>query len=149
MLNNPSTIQLTLIDDFKNLYQSLNKDTIESGIIERVYCNEMIFKDTFHEFTSRDDFIHYCHSIYENVKYSRFEFHETMASNDQAMLTWTMHYAHPKLNGGENIAVKGSSHIKFTDHVFYHQDYIDGGELLYEHIPVLSWVIKKLKARMV
>lgn len=149
MLNNPSEFQLTLLDNFKNLYQSLNKDTIESGIIERVYSHDMVFKDTFHEFNNRNDFVNYCHSIYENVKYSHFDFHETMISPEQAMLTWTMHYAHPKLNGGDDIAVKGSSHIKFKDQVYYHQDYIDGGELLYEHIPVLSWVIKKLKSRMV
>lgn len=149
MSNNPSVEQLTLINDFKSLYQTLNKDTVESGIIERVYSGDMVFKDAFHEFANRADFILYCHSIYENVIYSKFDFHETMISNEQAMLTWTMHYAHPKLNAGANIEVKGASHIKFSNQVYYHQDYIDGGELLYEHIPVLSWVIKKLKSRMV
>lgn len=149
MSNNPSVEQIKLIDNFKNLYQNLNKDTVESGLIEAVYSENMVFKDTFHEFENRSDFILYCHSIYENVIYSKFEFHETMISNEQAMLTWTMHYAHPKLKSGGNIAVKGASHIKFSNSVHYHQDYIDGGELLYEHIPVLSWVIKKLKSRMV
>lgn len=138
-----------LVNDFKTLYQTLNSKNIHDGLIEKVYRDDIQFKDSFHQLNGLDEFTRYCDSIYENVIYSTFDFHEEMVSEQQAMLTWTMNYAHPKLNGGKNIAVKGSSHIRYTDKIYLHQDYIDGGELLYEHIPVLSWVIKKLKARMV
>lgn len=138
-----------LINDFKTLYQTLNASNIHDGLIEKVYRDDIQFKDSFHQLDGISEFTRYCDSVYENVLYSTFDFHEEMISQEQAMLTWTMNYAHPKLNGGNNIAVKGASHIKFTDKVYLHQDYIDGGELLYEHIPVLRWVIKKLKARMV
>lgn len=138
-----------LVNDFKTLYQTLNASNIHDGLIEKVYRDDVQFKDSFHEIDGINDFIKYCDSVYENVRYSTFDFHNEMISDDQAMLTWTMNYAHPQLNGGNNIAVKGASHILFSDKVYLHQDYIDGGELLYEHIPVLRWVIKKLKARMV
>jgi hypothetical protein len=138
-----------LVNDFKALYQSLNKNNIHDGLISKVYRHDIQFKDSFHELDGIDAFTQYCESVYENVIYSTFDFHEEMISEDQAMLTWTMNYAHPKLNDGNNIAVKGASHIRYSDRVYLHQDYIDGGELLYEHIPVLRWVIKKLKSRMV
>ena len=138
-----------LVNDFKTLYQTLNANNIHDGLIEKVYRDDIQFKDSFHHLDGISEFTRYCDSVYENVIYSTFDFHEEMISQDQAMLTWTMNYAHPKLNGGNNIAVKGASHIQFTDKVYLHQDYIDGGELLYEHVPVLRWVIKKLKARMV
>jgi hypothetical protein len=144
---NQDTTQL--VNDFKSLYQTLNKSNIHDGLIPKVYRHDIQFKDSFHELDGIDAFTQYCESVYENVIYSTFDFHDEMISDDQAMLTWTMNYAHPKLNGGNNIAVKGASHIRYTDRVYLHQDYIDGGELLYEHIPVLSWVIKKLKSRMV
>jgi hypothetical protein len=137
-----------LVRNFKDLYQTLNAKNIHAGLIERVYRDDIQFKDSFHSLDGITAFTQYCESIYENVLYSTFNFHEQMISKDQAMLTWTMNYAHPKLNGGNNIAVKGSSHIRYSDKIYMHQDYIDGGELLYEHIPVLRWVIKKLKARM-
>ncbi len=138
-----------LVNSFKELYQTLNKDNIHDGLIPKVYRNDIQFKDSFHELDGIENFTKYCDSVYENVIYSTFDFHNEMISDDQAMLTWTMNYAHPKLNGGNNIAVKGASHIRYSDKVFLHQDYIDGGELLYEHIPILSWIIKKLKSRMV
>jgi hypothetical protein len=138
-----------LVSDFKALYQSLNKDNIHDGLISKVYRNDIQFKDSFHELNGIDAFIQYCESVYENVTYSTFVFHDEMISKDQAMLTWTINYAHPKLNSGHNIAVKGASHIRYSDAVYLHQDYIDGGQLLYEHVPILSWVINKLKSRMV
>jgi hypothetical protein len=138
-----------LVENFKQLYQTLNKDNVHSGLLQNVYAHNINFVDSFHDISGIDSFTDYCESIYENVIYSRFDFHDEMISDHQAMLTWTMHYAHPRLNGGKDISVKGTSHIKFFEKVFLHQDYVDGGKLLYEHVPVLSWVIKKLKSRMI
>jgi hypothetical protein len=137
-----------LVENFKQLYQTLNVSNVHNGLLQKVYAQDINFIDSFHNISGIDSFTDYCESIYENVVYSRFDFHDEMISDHQAMLTWTMHYAHPRLNGGKNIAVKGTSHIKFSEKVFLHQDYVDGGKLLYEHIPVLSWIIKKLKNRM-
>ena len=138
-----------VVEDFKFLYQNLNASNINDGLIEQVYRDDIQFKDSFHELKGMSDFHGYFESVDENVIYSRFEFHEQLVDEERAMLTWTMNYAHPKLNNGNNIAVQGASHICYSDKVYYHQDYIDGGELLYEHIPVLGWVIQKLKDRMV
>lgn len=143
------TQQLKLVEDFKHLYQTLSAKNVHSGMIQQVYGEDITFIDSFHHIEGREDLIKYCESIYENVLYSQFIFHEELVNDHQAMLTWTMNYAHPRLNGGKNIEVKGSSHIRFKEKVYFHQDYVDGGELLYEHIPVLSWIIKKLKDRMV
>ncbi len=64
------------------------------------------------------------------------------------MLTWTMNYSHPRLKGGRNIAVEGATQLRFSNLVVSHQDYFDGGNVLYEHIPILSTVIAQLKKRM-
>lgn len=138
-----------VVENFKTLYQTLSKDTVHSGIIEAVYSENIHFIDSFHDIKGRDAFIRYCESIYENVKYSRFTFHTEMVNSQQAMLTWTMNYAHPQLKGGSDIAVKGASHIKIDKGVYFHQDFVDGGELLYDHIPVLGWILQKIKNRMI
>jgi hypothetical protein len=65
------------------------------------------------------------------------------------MLIWTMRYAHPRLNKGNEITLEGASHIRYEEKVYYHRDYFDGGRLLYEHVPLLGSVIKQLKKRMV
>ncbi len=137
-----------LVDSFKHLYNTLSIDTCKSGIIEMVYGDNMEFKDCFHDINGIGAFRDYCASIYENVQFCQFKFHDEFIKKDSAMLTWTMAYRHPKLNSGNTIYVNGSSHIRFNDKVFYHQDYVDGGALLYEHVPVLRRIITFLKKRM-
>ncbi len=137
-----------VVDAFKLLYNTLNRDTVLSGLIEQVYAENMTFVDSFHNISGLHHFLQYCDSIYENVEHCQFEFHEEFIKSDSAMLTWTMEYIHPQLNKGKAIYVNGSSHIRFNDKVFYHQDYVDGGALLYEHVPLLGRVIAFLKKRM-
>jgi hypothetical protein len=137
-----------LVESFKHLFNTLNADTCKSGIIEMVYADNVEFIDCFHHIIGVNAFNEYCASIYQNVQFCQFEFHDEFIKQDSAMLTWTMAYIHPQLNGGNTIYVNGSSHIRFNEKVYHHQDYVDGGALLYEHIPVLKRVIKFLKKRM-
>lgn len=142
------TKQQQLVEGFKSLFQQLNKSNIDSGLIESVYDNNLLFEDSFHRISGRQAFKSYCESVYENLKYCEFDFHQEWITDHDAMLTWTMRYAHPRLNKGNQITVQGSSHLRFEEKVFYHRDYFDGGQLLYEHVPLLGKAIQHLKNRM-
>ena len=63
-------------------------------------------------------------------------------------MQWIMSYQHPKLAAGRSIDVAGISHIRFEEKIFYHRDYYDLGEMLYEHIPLYGWITRRLKARL-
>lgn len=138
----------TLVAAFKSLFQQLDKSNIHSGIIETVYDTNLLFEDSFHRINGRQAFKSYCESVYENVKFCAFDFHQQWVTDSDAMLIWTMHYAHPRLNKGKEITVQGSSHLRFEEKVFYHRDYFDGGQILYEHVPLLGKAIQHLKNRM-
>ena len=137
-----------LIQQFKHLYEQLDKTNCHSGIIDNVYDQYLIFQDSFHRIEGLDAFKSYCSELYENLNYCEFEFHNEWLGNDNAMLTWTMSYSHPRLSGGKKIEVNGATELQFGDKVNFHQDYFDGGQLLYEHVPVLGAVISQLKKRM-
>lgn len=137
-----------VVESFKHLYQNLNAATVSSGLIESTYDEEMRFEDNFHHIDGRVAFRQYCEALYENVSDIEFEFHDDFIKPGAAMLTWTMRYKHPKLNKGRVIVVEGSSLIKFRDKIIFHKDYFDGGQLLYEQVPLLGSVIQHLKKRM-
>ncbi|ARU55515.1 transcriptional regulator-like protein [Oleiphilus messinensis] len=136
------------IDRFKRLYQDLNRETVNNGLLEAVYSDDIHFEDSFHQINGLKALQAYCASLYENVLYCDFVFHDTWLDTDSAMLTWSMNYAHPKLKHGDNLYVCGATHLRFHQKVYWHRDYFDGGQLLYEHIPVLGLIISKLKKRM-
>ena len=137
-----------LTERFKRLYKNLNHDNAESSLIDQLYHVDMSFKDSFHTVNGLTDFKHYCSSLYENLSTCDFVFHKSWVTENDAMLTWTMTYSHPRLRGGKLITVEGASEISFDGKIYAHQDYFDGGDLLYEHVPVLGSVIGYLKKRM-
>lgn len=137
-----------VVEQFKTLYQTLNASNCKSDIVDGVYRQDVLFQDSFHRIEGLDEMKNYFNALYLNLKSSEFVFHDQWVSNDSAMLTWTMTYAHDRLNKGHDISMEGSTEIRFDDKVFYHKDYFDGGSLLYEHVPVLGTVIKQLKKYM-
>ncbi|MFD2228776.1 nuclear transport factor 2 family protein [Alkalimarinus sediminis] len=139
---------LELVEQFKWLYKSLNANNCNSGIVDAVYTQDMLFQDSFHRIEGVDELKEYFSALYLNLKSSEFTFHNHWIGNGSAMLTWTMTYSHPRLNGGREISMEGATEIRFGEKVYYHKDYFDGGSLLYEHVPVLGTVIKQLKKYM-
>lgn len=139
---------LLLIESFKTLYRAMCAEDLQEELLVEVYDENLLFQDSFHKIESRGAFLDYCTALYENLTSCDFDFHDQWINDGQAMLTWTMTYSHPKLNRGKPISVQGTSHIRFTDKVYFHQDYFDGGALLYEHVPVLGSIIQQLKKRM-
>lgn len=148
MSSTKKTKALELIEGFKSLYTQLNKNNCQGDLIDGVYSTDLIFQDTFHRIEGIENFKDYCAGLYENLNYCEFEFHNEWVGKTDAMLTWTMYYSHPKLKGSKKIRVDGATELLFKDKVHYHKDYFDGGELLYEHVPILGAVINQLKKRM-
>lgn len=138
-----------VIADFKQLYNTINRDTLTFDLLDKVYADNIIFEDCFHNIEGINPLFEYFDNLYENVNYIHFDFENQWLKADSAMLTWTMTYQHPKLNGGKTIAVKGASQLNFDqERIVRHRDYFDGGALLYEHIPLLKRVIFFLKNRL-
>lgn len=137
------------IEDFKNLYNFMNRENINIELIKSVYGNSIHFQDCFHSISGIDNLYYYFKNLYSNVYFIKFNFINQWHDDDSAMITWEMSYKHPKLNQGKIILVKGASELFFKDNkIIEHRDYFDAGSLLYEHIPLLNRIILFLKNRM-
>ncbi|WP_230390470.1 nuclear transport factor 2 family protein [Reinekea sp. G2M2-21] len=139
----------TIIDRIEQTYAQLNKDTINSGLLDNLYNKDITFVDPLHRIESLTNLKAYFESMYKNVDHIHFDFTTTMSDDSSAFLTWTMTFRHPKLNGGRDIKVPGTSHIKHNGQtISYHQDYFDSTHMLFGHIPVLKTIINAIKARL-
>ncbi len=63
-------------------------------------------------------------------------------------MRWKMHVRFKKLKKGETTSTLGVTHLRFNvdGKVAYHQDYWDSARGIWEHVPVLGWAIRKIKA---
>ncbi len=61
-----------------------------------------------------------------------------------------MNFSHPRLKGGKAIIVPGSTFLQFsTDgRACFHQDYFDLGTMLYQHLPIIGFMVKSINRRL-
>jgi len=137
------------LNRFKSLYQQLNRETITPELISSCYADDIVFQDPFHQVKGIGKLTEYFVSMYSNVEHISFNFTNSCHADDRSMLRWTMQFSHPRIRAGERVSVEGCSELQWHDgKIVRHQDFFDAGAMLYEHLPVLGWVIRKLKERM-
>jgi hypothetical protein len=129
-------------------FNTLTKDNLE--ILDGFYAADIHFEDPLGKIDSLEDLKAYYAGMYENVQEITFEFAEEIAEGETHVVVWTMRMKVKGLNKGDEIAVDGNSVIRFgaDDLVVYHRDYFDVGEMVYEHVPLVRMLVKKIKKRL-
>lgn len=148
-IRNSSALGAEGLETFKTFYDKLDKNTLNRAFLETVYTQDVVFEDPFHQINGLNALHSYFAEMYENVKEISFDWIDSSNDGKQAFITWTMSYSHPFINRGKPVQVNGVSRLVFKDGlVSSHRDYFDGGQMLYEHIPALGMIVRKLKKRL-
>lgn len=134
-------------EKFQYIFENLNKDTLQ--LIDEFYDPQVEFHDPVGTIKGSVAIKNYYESLYKNVTSIRFNFTQFIQSEDYIVGVWTMILVTDKLNGGNPVVVDGNSVIKFKNgKAIYHRDYFDMGAFIYENVPVLGFIIKKIRERM-
>ncbi len=141
-----------LLDKVTSLYQRFDPALLSA--LDQIYDVDVVFEDPLHRVEGLIELRRYFSGMVHGLDECRFTFKHILEQTgqgdepNQAVLFWTMNYRHRKLKGGQPLSLEGSSHLQFRERVIYHRDYFDAGAMLYEHVPVLGYVIGKIKARL-
>ncbi len=131
----------------REFFERLNKDTME--LVEEFYAEDAVFQDPVVSLKGPAAIrAHYAYQ-YEGVTSIRWDFEPEIVQGDRRVLVWTMHLAHPRLNGGREYGVPGNSVFRMANgKVVYQRDYFDMGDFVYERIPAIGSLIRVIKGRM-
>jgi len=141
---------VSAVAQFKEMFNVLNRDTLSESLLSQTYTDDLVFRDPLHHIEGMADLIAYFENVYENVGSICFDWLDESLEKDRAYLRWKMYFTHPRLNRGQSVAVDGTSILRVEDgKVCDHRDFFDAGQMLYEHIPALGFLIRKLKQRLV
>lgn len=133
-------------DKLKYVFEHLNKDTMH--LIPEFYDANVEFHDPVGAIKGSKKITQYYENMYKNVQSIKFDFSDFVENGDTVVGVWKMTLVTDKLKGGEPIVVDGNSVVRFKDgKAVYHRDYFDMGAFVYENIPVLGFVVKKVKDR--
>lgn len=137
-----------LIETLKDFYSEFEAASLDK--LDELYDDDVAFTDPIHQLVGLEDLKKYFEHTMENVEYCHFTFDDEAVSEQQAFMSWQMRFSHPKLADGMEIVLPGVSHIKFADgKIRSQQDYYDMGAMLYEHVPLVGYVVDKIKQRLV
>jgi len=134
------------VAQFKQLYQTFDERTVSK--LPLLYSTSVVFKDPIHQLEGLDPLSHYFANFCKPDTYCQFEFINEILASDQAFFQWKMHYSHPKLRAGKRLILNGGTLIKFESQIVYHEDFYDMGAMIYQHIPILGWAVKKINLHM-
>lgn len=129
-------------------FNTLNKDNV-AEVVDKFYHPDLEFSDPIVKVKGREAMKKYYSDMYKNVKEVRFDFNEFVSMGDTVVGVWVMTLKTDSLNGGEAFTVDGNSVIRFKDgQAIYHRDYFDVGAMVYEKIPVIGWMVRKVKSKL-
>lgn len=136
-----------LAESVVEAYQSL--DSGDLRLIEPLYTDDVYFEDPSHGVQGKASLMRYFGNMFKNMDRCSFKFHRTLITDTEVFLTWTMIFNHKKLARGETIRVEGSSFLKTRNgKIFYHRDYFDMGAMVYENLPLIGRIVKKIRLRL-
>ncbi|MDO8909494.1 MAG: nuclear transport factor 2 family protein [Pseudohongiella sp.] len=139
-------LRAALLNDFKEFYRHPGVAALDN--IDRIYTQDVEFRDPVHAIHGRLGVKNYLRSLYASSSGMSFTYLDEQIANHTATIVWNMTFSHKKLKGGKPIEIRGVTLIRFTDRIYYHEDFFDLGAMLYQHVPVLGWLIRYINNRL-
>ena len=141
----PSQMRSELIN---RVFNEFNKDT--QHLLDEFYAQDVEFIDPINSLNGLNDLKAYYAKMYKNVLTISFDITNEVIEEDTHVIMWTMEMTVKKFNKGKPVTTHGNSVLRFNgeNKVVYHRDYFDMGEMLYKHLPVLGFLVKKANAKL-
>jgi hypothetical protein len=137
------------IERFADFISRLSEENIRAKA-RKVYSPDAYLNDTLKESIGIDRIEAYFIETARAAEEITAKVEDVAESGGNYYFRWTMDVRFKKFKKGETVRSIGMSHIRFNSagQVVLHQDYWDSGSNLFEHIPVVGWLIRRIKARL-
>ncbi len=141
--------EVAALEGFSDLFSAFTPEAMR-GKVRRVYAGDVYFNDTLKEIRGIDALEAYLVESAEAVEVGRVEIRDVARSGGNYYVRWVMELQFKKMRRGQMTRSIGISHLRFNaaGKVVYHQDYWDAAGGLFEHIPVVGWMIRTIKGRL-
>lgn len=141
---------MPLIEEFCSIYRDLTK--ISSSDLQRIYTDNVEFVDPITTHYGLGEVQQYFANLKDAATSCEFTIYDVMYCTDNPagishVLNWKMKLVLKKPN--KCVFLSGTTQLKENeDGFYYHRDFYDLGEMVYEHIPVLGWCVKAIKRKL-
>ena len=145
-----SAAETAALEQFAKFFSSFAADRIEL-LLPQTYAEDIYFNDTLKSVRGRQPLAHYLAESADAVEQCTVQILDTTRSaSGEYWVRWKMMIRFKKLRRGVDTWTIGASHLRFNSEglVVYHQDYWNAADGIFQHIPLLGWMINKIKQRL-
>ena len=133
------------ITKFIDSINTLQSDNV-TEVLQSIYTDKVNFVDPVKSIMGLAELTRYFEHLYKHVDHCQFTLKSYVLNEQDYSLEWVMNMRHKKIAKSREIILDGASFIQFSNgKVCYHRDYYDLGALVYEQIPVLGTVVKRVR----
>ncbi|MDP2221596.1 MAG: nuclear transport factor 2 family protein [Hydrogenophaga sp.] len=128
-------------------FESLTPQSVAQ--IGDFYTAQARFKDPFNEVQGIPAITHIFQHMFVALHEPRFVVTHQIVDGPQAFLAWEFRFRFKRFDTVTQQVVRGGSHLTLAPdgRISDHRDYWDAAEELYEKLPVVSGLMRWLKAR--
>ncbi|BFT29770.1 nuclear transport factor 2 family protein [Alteromonas sp. D210916BOD_24] len=141
---------MNVIERFCDIYADICQ--ISPDELNAIYAKDIVFIDPITTHRGLEDVKTYFARLLDKAESCRFSISDVFEchgpnTNVTHVANWTMTLVLLKSN--KVIYLDGTTQLSVKDNIIvYHKDYYDLGEMVYEHIPVLGFLIRTIKRKL-
>lgn len=134
---------------FKEYWSDLSEERVREWL-PKVYAENVWFNDTVKTITNRAGLLDYMLHTASMVNATEVRVRDIASTDEGYYVRWDMRVVPKNPRYGTEWKSIGMTHVRLNANgeVILHQDYWDSAAGLYEHFPVLGWMIRNIKARL-
>lgn len=126
-------------------FETLRPERLDD--LARHYAAQARFKDPFNDVRGLAAIRSIFEHMFATLDGPRFEVTGCVQQGQQCVLTWVFHFRFRRWARGVDQRIEGASWLEFDrqGQVLLHRDYWDAAEELYEKLPVLGALMRRLR----
>lgn len=115
-----------------------------------VYAEDAWFSDTLVQLQGRGAIQDYLIRAAGHAELCEVDGKDVAAKDGEYYFRWVIRIKARRLAGGRTVESPGMSHVRFDadGRILLQQDFWDSGAYFFEKIPVLGWIVRKIKASL-
>jgi predicted ester cyclase len=133
------------LDAYIRFYETLTPQTV--GELQSHVTPDVHFQDPFNGVQGVAAYERVLKKMFEDLDKPRFEVLHAVLDGSTGYLKWRLAFRGKR---GRERTITGMSELHFDGHgrVASHVDYWDAAAQLYEHVPVLGFILRKIRQRL-
>jgi len=141
---------MDVITRFRHTYRDLCQ--VEPDALNKLYTDDVVFIDPITTHRGLPQVQEYFSNLLVHANSCEFDISDILECKSKTsqithVANWTMTLVLKQKN--KIITLDGTTQLSVkNDLIVYHKDYYDVGEMVYEHIPLLGFVIKRIKRKL-